>query len=72
MNTAILIGIFILIIIIDFPYFVLEKKKSRLLTIYLFIMLAGMVLGILLGSTKLPVSISAIITNIVNLIIGSS
>jgi len=72
MNTAILIGIFILIIIIDFPYFVLEKKKSRLLTIYLFIMLAGMVLGILLGSTKLPVSISAIITNIVNLFIGSS
>lgn len=72
MNTAILIGIFILIIIIDFPYFALEKKKSRLLTIYLFIMLAGMVIGILLGSTKLPVSISAIITNIVNLIIGSS
>ena len=70
MNTAILIGIYILIIIIDFPYFISEKKKPKLLAIYLFFMLSGMVIGLLLGRINPPISMSAIITNLVNSVVG--
>jgi hypothetical protein len=72
MNTAILIGIYILIIIIDFPYFISEKKKPKLLAIYLFFMLSGMVIGLLLGRINPPISMSAIITNLVNSVVGSN
>jgi hypothetical protein len=71
-TAAFIIGIFILIMITDLPYLISEKKKSRLLIIYLFFILSGIILGILLDTTNPPGNPSTLITNMVNFIIGSN
>ncbi|NLU35480.1 MAG: hypothetical protein GXX01_00405 [Clostridiales bacterium] len=71
MNAVLIIAAYLLIIIIDLPYFFREKNKTRLMAVYSFLVICGIIAGILLGRPEPPVSLSDVIANMLNLSIGS-